>query len=348
MSCFITHLSHLFLFFPFHFALSTLDQYNCFACSDYVRLTFGEDDKPLYFPNDEYFGIGLFRHQDFATNKTALTWEHDTKCYDYTEFEEGMFRDSNVKTASVLFMISMVLSAITLLALIVLKWTGRDFESFGMMCLVAMISTGAAILQEITCFDMLKKNGNAICNVNLYGPDTNGNEAWLVSYPADEFPNVAYMRFFQRCTFGNTGIIAIAGFVAQFATCLLVVANHFLFDDADVEIETTDQSKRREESIAGDLESSKEEEYEESCTAANISYNTNPLGPLARAAPQSAVADESFVDDISFDQTKDDAEDQVMFEDDLSMAVSEQDQDDRPIENMPSLMSSKALQSGRF
>jgi hypothetical protein len=343
----------------------------CFTGCDFIRLTFGAEDKELYFPNDEYFGLGLFRHQDFSTNKSALSWQHDSTCYDYTEFEEGIFHDSNVKTASLMFIISVALSAATLLALLILQFRGNGIQRFSIMAITALMSSSAAILQELVFFDMFKASGDAVCNDELYGAAKDGDvEAWLLSYPAKDYPNLAYMRFFSNCKIGTTGKIAMAGFIAQFIATLLIVMNHFFAPD-EITSSSPKGNKLNEASAPpvskGDEEESSGLGYENNPTPqsppdkefidespssftkeiapeSDVGYANNPLGPLAQAAPQSSP-DEEFIDDISYDHT--DKEDNIMFEDDLSMAAST-DHDISPINPESSLMSRKALSSGRF
>jgi hypothetical protein len=176
--------------------------------SDYVRLTFGAaNDNPDIFPNDEYFGLGLFRHQDFSSNKTASTWEHSGSCYDFTDLDTEMFRSSNVKTAGNLFIPALVLSAVSLLSVLAMKCKG--VQSSCMMVFTILATTTSAILQIVVFTVMFRASGRNVCSIDRYAANIDDQWAWYIDYPSPLFPYVAYMRFMQGCDLRSTAKIAI-------------------------------------------------------------------------------------------------------------------------------------------
>ncbi len=327
--------------------LSVLSAIGC----DYVRLTFIAEDKPFYFADgEEHFGLGVFRHQDFSTDKSVVNWEHSSKCYNYGELAKEMFRDSNLKMASIYLIVALVLSAITLLVVIFAKWSGKGY-GFWTCSLTSGICLASAVFQELAFLEIFDIGENSICSSNRYGPSQNGMDAWLIDYPAEDYPEVAYMRFFEKCKPGNEGKMAIAGLAAQLAAAIFISLNYYFASETVITNKENNVAKR---DVFFEDSGSPDGDFENVNTAPTTparGIDINSLGPLARAAPSGR--EEAFVDDISYDEPKETFEDEINAEDDLSM--TQDDVDFTPPVPAPplsprtsALMSSKALQSGTF
>jgi len=187
---------------------------------DYVRLNFGPiNERGIYFNNEEFFGLGLFRHEDFDTNKNSRIWEHDGTCYDYDDLDTEMFRASNLSGAAKTFLPGVIFSAITLLILLSLKYKGSASK---VMTIAALITSALSLtFQAVAHVDATKKQNNAICDPEDYGDE------WYERFPLYEYPDVSYMKFFEKCTLGSTGKMVVTGILLQAATFLFIGANGF-------------------------------------------------------------------------------------------------------------------------
>lgn len=185
---------------------------------EYVKLHFGvTNDRGIYFQNDEWFGLGLFRHQDFSTNKNSHIWEHDKTCYDYNTMEVDMFRSTNLSTAIKLHTATVIFSSAVLLVLLSLKnKRGRGGSSTVVALPISLISS---ILMTLSFYEALKSHGTAVCSNDNY------SSVWYIDYPPTEYPDVSYMKFFQKCTLGSTGKIALTGIFFQALTTLFCSIN---------------------------------------------------------------------------------------------------------------------------
>lgn len=199
-----------------------------FGC-DYVRLTFAPlNDNPNIFPNDEWFGLGLFRHQDFSTGKSVRKWEHDATCYGYTNLDNQMFKHSNLLTASHLFTAGLILSfvAFAVLLLVICK----EKYPWSIMIVVVSLSISSTALQGLVFHYLYKKQGeDDVCSWDRYGADVDGVRAWYVDWDAANYPSVSYMAYFDKCEMGSTGKIAIAGLAMQAIACLWSILNYFCY-----------------------------------------------------------------------------------------------------------------------
>jgi hypothetical protein len=279
-----------------------------------VRLKFGAiNDNAFIFPNDEWFGLGLFRHQDFVTGKTASTWEHSSTCYDYSELDAEMFRSTNVKTAGNTFIAALVFSVLTLVSVLVMKYW--QIQSKAMWMGTAFVSFISAILQVVAFTKMMDSSGRSVCSIDRYAADIDGMWSWYVDYPSAIFPYVAYARFFQSCEIGSTGKAAIAGMFLQFVVSVLYVLHYFVANCGN---------KKRKFSIPivsevpNGVNAASQKDIDEEAQDHTIegSYENNQLGPLAHSAPK-VVPEDNFNDDnISYVNG---IEDEIRAEDDLSM-----------------------------
>jgi hypothetical protein len=196
-----------------------------------------------------------------------------------------MFLDSNLSIASIFLIVAIALSAITVIIVLALKWSGKGSHGFWTCTFTAFISVAAAIFQEMAFVGIFTKSGDDICSVDRYGPDGNGIEAWLVEYPAESYPEVAYMRFFQNCELGTEGKFALAGFSAQLATAILISTNYLFASSAIEESKETDIPDI-DVSPVSSKSPDEEDDYENnSGTVARAAplpdYETNTLGPVA-------------------------------------------------------------------
>mmetsp|Transcript_18825 Transcript_18825/g.27506 ORF Transcript_18825/g.27506 Transcript_18825/m.27506 type:complete len:315 (+) Transcript_18825:148-1092(+) len=196
-----------------------------FIGCDFVRLNFGPiNDTKYLFPNDEWFGLGLFRMQDYSTNKSSLVWEHSNTCYDYDDISKDMFASDSVESASRLFMPSVILSAVALIALLASVYKGG--ASKGAILISAVAAIIAAILQAVTFSMFFRGVGDDVCSKDHY-------ETWYEQYPSVDYPKTNYVRFFSECTLGTTGKIAVAGFAFQFAAAIFAAMNYKFATPAD-------------------------------------------------------------------------------------------------------------------
>ena len=273
--------------------------------SDYVKLTFASvNNSPIYFQNDEHFGLGLFRHQDFASNKSGTSWDHSSECYDYSELDSEIFHSTNLKSASVLFVTALILSAATLFFLLALKYKG-GVQNQAVILFTVLMSAVSAALQILVFSYAVQSQGNAVCSTERYSGDVDGVPGWYVDYPVSEYPNLAYMRFFSGCELGSTGKLAITGFVLQLVATFWAFFNSCYDTDADTTMVSQIPVSRK---LPVDEESPEEA----------VAFETNPkLGYVARS-PRKPVADDKFADDMSFDR---DVEDEINGTDDVSLAT---------------------------
>jgi heme/copper-type cytochrome/quinol oxidase subunit 4 len=288
-----------------------------FAGCDYARLTFGAiNDNTEIFPNDEFFGLGLFRHEDFSNNKNTRSWEHSSECYDYTTLDTLMFRDSNIKRAGVMFIPAIVFSALTLFSVLSMKYRGV-LSKFMMIATVTMAIV-SAILQILVFGIMLDESGDSVCNVARYGADIDDKPAWYVKFPAATYPYVSYMRFMQGCELGSTAKIALAGIIFQILVALFTLLHSLCATDEDTSgVSSVPMVSEipRFEPVA------KSKSIDEEAQDQTIEGSHEHIGPLARSAPEPIIDDKFDDDNISYDNGIDD-ENQV--EDDLSLAEQEE------------------------
>lgn len=248
---------------------------------DYVRLNFGPiNDRGIYFNNDEFFGLGLFRHEDFDTNKNSRIWEHDGTCYDYDDLDTEMFRSSNLSGAAKTFLPGVIFSAITLLILLSLKYKG----SASKVMTVAALATSALslIFQGVAHADAMKKQNNAICDPEDYGDE------WYERFPFHEYPDVSYMKFFEKCTLGSTGKMVVTGILLQAITFLFIGVNGFCCspkreDEAIVSATPRVMTKK----LVDDEENQNAAQDERS---ADATFATNPSPKSALAPVEPAVS----------------------------------------------------------
>lgn len=281
-----------------------------FGC-DFVRLTFGAAGDETLFPNDEWFGLGLLRHQDFATNKTTTVWEHSSQCRSYTEFEKDMFLSTSMKLAQDLFIPGLALSAITVVLLLIFKFIPSKPKVF--LILTFVTSTVSAILQYVTYLGATATKGDAVCSYERYGANVNGLAAWYVDYDPAQFPEYAYMRYFQGCELGVHGKIAFAAFVMQFSASYLMTLN-LCFG-------TGKEAPKEEDGAAASplkpIVKGTTDEEAPPAQADETEYENNPVSPPLSPSPGPENASEKFADDLSYDK---DIEDEIRVEDDLSLA----------------------------
>ncbi|GFH56311.1 predicted protein [Chaetoceros tenuissimus] len=199
-----------------------------FGC-DYIRLTFAPlNSNPEIFPNDEWFGLGLFRHQDFSTGKSVRKWEHDATCFGYTNLDNQMFKHSNVSTASHLFTAALILSFVAFAILLLVIY--REKYPFMIMLVVVLLSLSSTVLQGLVFHYLYRKHGDDdVCSWDRYGADVDGIRAWYVEWDAANYPSVSYMAYFDKCEIGSTGKIAIAGLAMQAIACLWSILNYFCY-----------------------------------------------------------------------------------------------------------------------
>jgi hypothetical protein len=286
--------------------------------SDYVRLTFGAaNDNPDIFPNDEYFGLGLFRHQDFSSNKTASTWEHSGSCYDFTDLDTEMFRSSNVKTAGNLFIPALVLSAVSLLSVLAMKCKG--VQSSCMMVFTILATTISAILQIVVFTVMFRASGRNVCSIDRYAANIDDQWAWYIDYPSPLFPYVAYMRFMQGCDLGSTAKIAITAIVFQVIVSVLTLANWVFATDEDTS-EVSSVPIVSEIPPVKPVQTRKVFDEEAQDQTIESASENNPIDPLLSAS-ESITSDKFNDDNISYDNG---LEDEIQAADDLSMAAHEE------------------------
>ena len=284
-----------------------------------MRLTFGAiNDNPDIFPNDEYFGLGLFRHQDFANNKTTSTWDHPGTCYDFTDLDTEMFRSTNVKTAGHLFIPALVLSAVSLFTVLAIKY--KSVQSKKMMAFTILATVVSAILQVVVFGVMFHASGNDVCSIDRYAANIDDQWAWYIDYPSPLFPYVAYMRFMQGCDLGSTAKIAIAAIFFQFLVSVLALANWVFATDEDTS-EVSSVPIVSEIPPVKPVRTRKIFDEEAQDQTIEGSYENNPLGPLALSAPEPILDDKFNDDNISYDI---DLEDEIKAEDDLSLAGREE------------------------
>lgn len=285
-----------------------------FIGCEYVKLHFGPvNDLGIYFQNDEYFGLGLFRHQDFNTNKNSRIWEHDATCYDYTEIGSEMFRSTNLKSASNSFLVAVVFSAATLLVLLSLKYKGAQSKSMSITATV--FSVLAFIFQLVTFMTATKSSADAVCSTDIYF------DGWYEKYPPYEYPDVKYMKFFENCTLGSTGKVALAGIIVQAFATLFILCTTFTEAEADDELVVLippvsrglSTSKMVAEKMVADEEAPDatlpgDERSDERSFVTNPSPRAleplepePPLAPVTSPEPEpQAPVPEKFEDDISF------------------------------------------------
>jgi len=290
-----------------------------FIGCDFVRLQFGAiNENSFIFPNDEWFGLGLVRHQDFATGKTASTWEHSSTCYDYSELDGEMFRSTNVKTASNTFIAALVFSAITMILVLVMTYRGLQSKSFWLGATIISFLSG--VLQIVALTTMMDSNGRSVCSIERYADDVGGMWAWYVDYPSAIFPHLAYIRFFQSCELGSTGRTAIAGIFFQIAAAVLYILNYLLAycdnSQRNLSIPIVSEVPREGKMVS-------KEDFDEEAQDHTIegSYENNQFGPLAISAPQPVPGDTFNDDNISYVNG---IEDEIRVEDDLSMDANDE------------------------
>ncbi len=284
-----------------------------FYRSEYVKLHFGPiNDLGIYFQNDEYFGLGLFRHQDFNTNKNSRIWEHDATCYDYTEMGSEMFRSTNLKSASTSILAAVVFSAATLLVLLSLKYKGAQSKSMSITATV--LSVLAFIFQLVTFMTATKSSADAVCSTDIYF------DGWYEKYPPYEYPDMKYMKFFENCTLGSTGKVALAGIIVQAFATLFILCTTFTEVEADDELVVLippvsrglSTSKMVAEKMVVDEEAPDatlegDERSDERSFVTNPSPRAleplkpePPLAPVVSEPEPQAPVPEKFEDDISF------------------------------------------------
>jgi hypothetical protein len=285
--------------------------------SDYARLTFGAiNDNAEYFPNDEFFGLGLFRHQDFSTNKSSRMWEYSSECYNYSTLDTLMFRESNIKRAGVMFIAAIVFSALTLFSVLFMKY--RGVLSKFMMISTVIMAIVSATLQILVFGIMLDESGDSVCDVAHYGADIDDQAAWYVQFPAAIYPYVSYMRFMQGCELGSTAKIALAGIIFQILVALFTLLHSLCATDEDTSaVSSVPMVSETPQSQSLAINKS----YDEEAQDQTIEGSNEHIGPLARSAPEPIIDDKFDDDNISYDNGIDD-EQQV--EDDLSLAENEE------------------------
>lgn len=196
-----------------------------FLGCDYVRMNFGPiNDTTKLFPNDEWFGLGLFRMQDYSTNKSSLVWEHENTCYDYDDAGKEMFASNTIKNAGNLFVTSVILSAVALIALLASVYKGGASKS---AIVISAIAAGISAILQAVIFSMIFSGvGDDVCSKSRY-------DTWYDDYPSVDYPKINYVRFFTECTLGTTGKLAVAGFVFQFIAALFAALNYKFATSAD-------------------------------------------------------------------------------------------------------------------
>lgn len=245
---------------------------------DYVRLNFGPiNDRGIYFNNEEFFGLGLFRHEDFDTNKNSRIWEHDGTCYDYDDLDTEMFRASNLSGAAKTFLPGVIFSAITLLILLSLKYKG----SASKVITIAALFTSALtlIFQGVAHADAMKKQDNAICDPEDYGDE------WYERFPLHEYPDVSYMKFFEKCTLGSTGKMVVTGILLQAVTFLFIGANGFCCSPKAEEEAMVSATPRVMTKKLVDDEENQNTIQDERSADATFATNPSPKSALAPVEP---------------------------------------------------------------
>lgn len=316
--------------------------------SDYVRLNFGSEINSLSFTDGAHFGLGLMSHQDFSTNKSALEWEYDSTCKAYDETASEMFQQSNLKNASIFILLGWILSGMTLLIVLGIKISGKGSDVFCLCAFTVVTSLASTLLQELGLLGMFQKHGDdAICSMRRYVFDNDGTSNWLVDYPATDYPEVAYIRFFQKCTLGTQGKIALAGGVLQMVTTVLIMTNYWVAQQSNSTAEYDSKDVSKEIDTAHEMLRPSNDNSPTNSVTRDIAVDESQLKSL-----EESLAHE-MNDDISYDQPNQESfEDEIQAEDDLSMATAEVvvnlAASPAPTNLQSSLRSSKALSSGRF
>ena len=248
----------------------------------------------------------------------------------------------------------------TLLIVLGIKVSGKGSDVFCLCAFTLAVSLASTFSQELGLLSMFQKHGDdAVCSLSRYVFDNDGTSNWLVDYPATDYPEVAYMRFFQKCTLGTQGKMALAGGVLQMLTSVLIMTNYWVAQQSysTAEYDGKDFSKEIDTSHEM-LRPSNDNSPTNSVTrdlAVDEIQIKSPEESIVHDTPANANDDDEEImnDDISYDQPNQESfEDEIQAEDDLSMATTDVVVDlaasPAPTNLRSSLMSSKALSSGRF
>ena len=334
---------------------------SCSVCiyvptSDYVRLNFGNEINSLAFADGAHFGLGLMSHQDFSTNKSALEWEYDSTCQSYDETASEMFQQSNLTNASIFILFGWILSGMTLLIVLGIKVSGKGSDVFCLCAFTLAVSLASTFSQELGLLSMFQKHGDdAVCSLSRYVFDNDGTSNWLVDYPATDYPEVAYMRFFQKCTLGTQGKMALAGGVLQMLTSVLIMTNYWVAQQSYSTAEYDGKDFSKEIDTAHEMLRPSNDNSPTNSVTRDLAVDEIQIkSPEESIVHDTPANDEEIMnDDISYDQPNQESfEDEIQAEDDLSMATTDVVVDlaasPAPTNLRSSLMSSKALSSGRF
>jgi len=226
-----------------------------------------------------------------------------------------MFRDSNIKGAGVIFIPAIVFSALTMFAVLAMKY--RGVLSKFLMILIVTMSIVSAILQIVVFVIMRDESGDAVCNVDRYSADIGDQWAWYIRYPSATYPYVSYMRFMQGCELGPTAKIALAGIIFQALVAVFTILHSLCATDEDT---SGVSSVPMVSEIPRVAPVATNKIIDEEAQDQTIEGSHEHIGPLARSAPEPIIDDKFDDDNISYDNGIDD---EIQVEDDLSLGHEE-------------------------